>query len=194
MAEIREVGVWQRRLTRRGFVRGAAAAGAATGIVSLASCAPASTGSNAAPTSAAAVNPPAAAPAAPQATAVPQVKLGGAFRISTQSETPNLDPHMVQSTVLHILGPGIAWSKLVQFKSDVQPGETIPTADLAESWEQPDDRTYIFKLQPNAKFHNIPPVNGRPVVADDVKFSFERQLGLKLNAGKLPAIEKIEVV
>lgn len=44
------------------------------------------------------------------------------------------------------------------------------TADLAESWEKsPDGKTYTFHLRDNAKFHD-----GRPVTAQDVKYSLER--------------------
>lgn len=46
--------------------------------------------------------------------------------------------------------------------------------DLATKWETPDDRTFIFHLQPGVKFHNIAPVNGRAVTSEDVKFSLER--------------------
>src|SRR5216684_6178741 len=35
--------------------------------------------------------------------------------------------------------------------------------DLATKWETPDDRTIVFHLNPNAKFHN-----GQPVKASDV--------------------------
>jgi len=38
--------------------------------------------------------------------------------------------------------------------------------ELAESWEIPDARTYIFKLRENAVFHN-----GEPVTAEDVRAS-----------------------
>src|SRR5687767_9904651 len=40
--------------------------------------------------------------------------------------------------------------------------------DVAQSWETPDDRTVIFKLNPNAKFHD-----GRPVTAQDVKWTYD---------------------
>jgi peptide/nickel transport system substrate-binding protein len=40
--------------------------------------------------------------------------------------------------------------------------------DLAQSWQTPDDRTIIFKLNPNAKFHD-----GRPVTAQDVKWTYD---------------------
>jgi peptide/nickel transport system substrate-binding protein len=181
----------RRRLSRRGFVRGAAAAGAATGIVSLAGCAPAGGGSNTAPATAPAANAPAAAPAA---TAAPQVKLGGAFRTAFQGDAPNLDAHMANTVTFQSLGPGVAYSKLVQYRTDVKPGQTVPTGDIAESWEQPDEQTYVFKLRKDAKFHNIAPVNGRAVVAQDVKLSFQRQIDLKLTAGRLPAIDKMDVV
>lgn len=43
---------------------------------------------------------------------------------------------------------------------------------LAEKWEiSPDGKTYTFHLRTNAVFHN-----GRPVTADDFKYSFERAL------------------
>jgi peptide/nickel transport system substrate-binding protein len=45
---------------------------------------------------------------------------------------------------------------------------------LAATWEQPDSQTVVFHLRPKAKFHDKPPVNGRAVTADDVKFTFER--------------------
>lgn len=46
-------------------------------------------------------------------------------------------------------------------------GEIVP--ELAESWEQPDPTTYIFKLKQGVKFHD-----GTEMTADDVVFTFER--------------------
>jgi len=40
--------------------------------------------------------------------------------------------------------------------------------DVASSWETPDDRTIIFKLNPNAKFQD-----GKPVTAADVKWTYD---------------------
>jgi peptide/nickel transport system substrate-binding protein len=40
--------------------------------------------------------------------------------------------------------------------------------DLATKWEMPDDKTIVFHLNPNAKFHN-----GQPVKASDVKWTYE---------------------
>ena len=40
--------------------------------------------------------------------------------------------------------------------------------DIAQSWETPDDKTIIFHLNPNAKFQN-----GKPVTAQDVKWTYD---------------------
>ena len=40
--------------------------------------------------------------------------------------------------------------------------------DLAESWTQPDDITYVFKLREGVLWHDKPPMNGREMVADDL--------------------------
>lgn len=46
--------------------------------------------------------------------------------------------------------------------------------DHAESLEQPDDLTFIYKMRRGIRFHDLPPANGREVVAEDVRYSFER--------------------
>lgn len=48
------------------------------------------------------------------------------------------------------------------------------TGMLAESWEIVDYETIIFHLRKGVRFHNVPPVNGREMTADDVIYSFER--------------------
>jgi peptide/nickel transport system substrate-binding protein len=46
---------------------------------------------------------------------------------------------------------------------------------MADSFEQPDTTTYIWKLKPGIKFHNIEPTFGREVTADDCVYSFTRR-------------------
>src|SRR5262249_49691521 len=78
------------------------------------------------------------------------------------------------------------------------PGVKMPNftiaGDAAESWTQPDETTYVFKLRPGIKYHNIAPVNGREMVADDVVQSFKRQIAEKFYASSLPNVDKLEAV
>lgn len=54
---------------------------------------------------------------------------------------------------------------------------------LAESWEIPDEVTYVFHLRHNVKFHS-----GRDMTAADVVYSFERVLG-RTEAGDIGALD-----
>jgi peptide/nickel transport system substrate-binding protein len=61
---------------------------------------------------------------------------------------------------------------------------------IATSWETPDDKTIIFKLNPNAKFQN-----GQPVTADDVKWTYDTTMGADLVTSKksgYSAVQSIE--
>lgn len=44
---------------------------------------------------------------------------------------------------------------------------------LAESWEQPDLQTVIFHIRKGMRWPNKPPVNGREITAEDVKFCYD---------------------
>ena len=52
------------------------------------------------------------------------------------------------------------------------------TGKLAESWEQPDATTIVLNIRKGVKWHDKEPMNGRELVADDVVFNFNRNLGL----------------
>jgi peptide/nickel transport system substrate-binding protein len=49
---------------------------------------------------------------------------------------------------------------------------------LAESWEFPKPGVHVVHLRKGIHWQNIPPANGREVVADDVVFHYNRLLGL----------------
>jgi ABC-type transport system substrate-binding protein len=120
------------------------------------------------------------------APAVERPKYGSTLRVANSGAVTNLDlqaPGGSPSPFTY----GCAYSQLLKYKHgpDIKPPAYLVTGDLAESWEQPDDLTYIFKLRPGVKWQNIAPVNGRELVAEDVKYSFERILGLKVNASLL---------
>ncbi len=83
------------------------------------------------------------------------------------------DPHKTQA------GPfyghqALIYSRLLNYR-DQAAGTIAP--DLCQAMpEQPDSQTLIFKLNPNARWHEVAPLNGRAVTAEDVKYSAIRQL------------------
>ena len=54
------------------------------------------------------------------------------------------------------------------------PGTFPIEGDLAESWTQQNETTYVFKLRRGVRWQNKPPVNGRELTADDVLYSVDR--------------------
>jgi peptide/nickel transport system substrate-binding protein len=75
----------------------------------------------------------------------------------------------------------------------------LPEPDLAAAQPEITDggTTLIFKLRPEAKWQNKPPVNGRQVTAEDVKASFERikALGAKSpRSGNYAVVDSIEAI
>ena len=136
----------------------------------------------------------AAAPALAQAGAQP--KRGGVIRIA-EREAPGLDPHLSISFLTHSY-VSLAYSQLVRFPNG--PEQKSPTdfsilPDLAEKWTvSKDGKVYTFSLRKGVKFHNKPPVNGREVTADDVKYSLERFMAKSGFRDRFEPVTGIEVV
>jgi peptide/nickel transport system substrate-binding protein len=62
--------------------------------------------------------------------------------------------------------------------------------ELAESWRMVDDKTYLFELRRDVRFHD-----GRPLTAADVKFTYESILDPRSRSpkrGMLKALHRIE--
>jgi len=123
-------------------------------------------------------------------------KRGGILRVRGW-DPPHFDPHLTRNFMTHT-ALSFVYNKLLRHKvgPDVQPGTFIIEPDLAERWEAPDDTTYIFHLRQGVKWHNKPPVNGRELVAEDVKFSFDRFLTVEGNPERqlLESVDRVEVV
>jgi peptide/nickel transport system substrate-binding protein len=123
-------------------------------------------------------------------------KRGGTFRMRFHLAPVHFDP---QQTVAFttMLPLSFTHSRLVKVKagSSVKPGTQPLEPDLAESWIQPNDTTYVFKLRKGVRWHNKPPLNGRELTADDVKYSYERFMqSTNPNRGLLEQVDKIEAV
>jgi peptide/nickel transport system substrate-binding protein len=141
--------------------------------------------------------PPGPAKTAPEPTSTsrPAAKYGGVVRTGRTSVERTLDPHQLNGAG-GSFGAANCYNQLLTYKwgPDVVVPSYIVTSDLAESWTQPDDLTYVFKLRQGVKWHNIPPVNGRELVADDILFSYDRIRELKAYAPLLGGISKQEAV
>jgi peptide/nickel transport system substrate-binding protein len=125
-----------------------------------------------------------------------QPKRGGTLRVRGYDPV-HFDPHQTISFKTHTT-LSFVYSRLMRHKvgPDVRPGTFSVEPDLAESWEEVDDTTYVFHLRKGVKWHNKPPVNGRELVAEDVKFTYDRFLTEQGNANRymLAAVERVEVV
>jgi peptide/nickel transport system substrate-binding protein len=122
-------------------------------------------------------------------------KKGGTLRLTVQADPLHFDPHQTIS-FLTMCPLSLVYSRLVKVKAgpSIKPMTYPVEPDLAESWTQLSDTTYVFKLRKGVRWHNKPPVNGREFVADDVKYTYERFLTITGNGNKpvLEYIDKIE--
>jgi peptide/nickel transport system substrate-binding protein len=121
-------------------------------------------------------------------------KRGGTLAIRTW-DPPHFDPFQTISYKTHI-SLSFTHGRLLRHKAgpSVTPGTFPIEGDLAESWTQPNETTYVFKLRRGVKWHNKPPVNGRELTADDVVFSVNHFLTVKGNANAymLKSVDKVE--
>src|SRR5438094_4736554 len=123
-------------------------------------------------------------------------KRGGTLAIRTW-DPPHFDPFQTISYKTHI-ALSFTHSRLLKHKAGpgVVPGTFPIEGDLAESWTQPNDTTYVFKLRKGVRWHAKPPVNGRELTADDVGYTVDRFLKVKGNANAymLDSVTKVEPV
>ena len=110
-------------------------------------------------------------------------------------DPPHWDKDLTVSYKTHI-ALTFTHNRLLKHKAgpSVQPGTFPIEGDLAESWTQPNETTYVFKLRRGVRWHAKAPVNGRELTADDVVYSVERFLTVKGNANAymLKSLDKVE--
>lgn len=100
------------------------------------------------------------------ATALATPAMAANFRWANDGDANSMDPYTRSETFLltftqNIYDPLVRRGKTLQ----IEPA-------LAESWEQPDSKTWRFHLRHNVKFQE-----GQPFSADDVVFSYKRAIG-----------------
>ncbi|MCX6024143.1 MAG: ABC transporter substrate-binding protein, partial [Chloroflexi bacterium] len=182
--------------------RAAAVLGVAT-VLAGAACGPRPAAPAATPLTPSATSAPAVTAAAPTAAPSPapvaaaMPKSGGVLRYVVTSAPPHFDVQLTSNHAIHSTG-GIFYLALLSYKMgpevDSLKSEVVP--ELAESWEMPNDRTYIFHLRHGVKWHNVPPVNGREFVASDVLYTYKRLTTVegRTFASYMDPLEKIEEI
>ena len=151
---------WTTRISRRRLVQGAAVSSAGGLVILAGACGSDDTATPGGTAS------PAAGTAAPQSSATAAPKRGGSLSSSENVDPNSLDIHQDPNVFPQL---GSIYSKILrQVKGGLAP-------DLAVSIpETPDERTIVVKVRQGVRFHDIAPVNGRELTAEDVKYSLDR--------------------
>jgi peptide/nickel transport system substrate-binding protein len=121
---------------------------------------------------------------APVAPAQPAAPAQTTFTVAASADIDTADPHISQLLMFNNIIRLNVFNSLVRYGPNL---ELVP--DLAESWSNPDDKSYVFTLRQGVKYHN-----GQEVQAKDVEFSFKR-IGAKetVFSSRVANIESYEV-
>ena len=100
-------------------------------------------------------------------------KLGGQFHMRLSDDISSFDVSFAPKN--ETTESTFAYSRLLRFKygPQVKYNSVTLQGELAERWEAPDGITYTFHMRPGVRFADLPPVNGRTLTSEDVKFSYE---------------------
>jgi peptide/nickel transport system substrate-binding protein len=111
---------------------------------------------------------------------------GGVVRVAEQSDPVGFDTlGKKKAPVYTQLALAYTHNRLLKYDPT---GEIV--SDLAERWTQTNPTTYVVTLRKGVRFHNKPPVNGRELTSEDVKFTFER-LGKSPEARLFPTLKAV---
>jgi peptide/nickel transport system substrate-binding protein len=159
-------------LRRRQLLGAAALGGGAAFVAACGGAQQSRTGSQATPNQDGVVGRIATAEAGLQVPGANETPKRGGTMIINIGSLRILDPHL-QTLLADTFAPTNVYNGLLK----ATPDTTGVLPELAQALpEQPDPLTYVFKLRQGVKWHNVAPANGREFVAEDVKFSVERQM------------------
>ena len=101
---------------------------------------------------------------------------GGIMKVAATWNFQSLDP-VDSAAGGTVTVPNMVYNRLIGFKrgpgADVFQPEIEP--ELAASWERsPDGLTFTFQIQPNVKWQNVAPLNGRKFTAEDARYALNR--------------------
>ncbi len=114
----------------------------------------------------------------------------GTVVIAAIGEPATVLPPLVEESVGRDIGDQIFERLAVLEPGEASIDTTAYRPALATSWERRDSLTWRFRLRPGARWHD-----GRPVTADDVRFSFEAFGDTAVGSAAAPDLAgRIEVV
>ncbi|MBI4299132.1 MAG: ABC transporter substrate-binding protein [Chloroflexi bacterium] len=121
-----------------------------------------------------------------------QPKYGGTF---SRGGTGGVALWDVRTSQVASSGTGLCYGGLLRTNVDRFQGRTapVPLPDAAESWKRLDETTYEFKLNPNVFWHDRPPVNGRRVTAEDLKWNIEQYREKSIYSGSFKIISEVTI-
>jgi len=121
----------------------------------------------------------------PRSAFAAEPKRGGTLRVGFYIEAATMDPHLSGSKIDRQVYHNI-YEPLVTLdvKLGIKPG-------LAESWQQPDSKTVVFKLRRGVKFHD-----GTDFNAEAARFNFNRMKTepKSVRKGEVASIDSVDVV
>src|SRR5258706_7009221 len=97
----------------------------------------------------------------------------GVVNFVIESMPTNLDPRIGSDGQSERID-GLIFDSLVELDA-----QRNPHGDLAETWDMPDPRTYVFHLKSGVKFHD-----GRGLTSADVKYTFESIMNRSVTSPK----------
>ena len=162
----------RQRLSRRHLIKQAALGGASAATLAMLACG----GSKRSPT------------ASNSKSSTP--KRGGSATISFNYKQ-KFDPHVLPADQTQMMG--MFYQTLIRNN----PKTYALEPEIAAKWELTSPTELVFTLAPNAKWHDKPPANGRPVKADDIIYSYNRVRTNEpryINKGYLTNIDQMQAV
>lgn len=123
-----------------------------------------------------------------------QPKPGGTLRVAATWDVSTFDPTKSAAGGT-IVVPNLVYNRLIGIKGgpNSNPLKIETTPELAKSWEySPDGLVATFRLQSGVKWQNLAPLNGRPLVADDIVFALQRYSKEGVHRSYYVTVDKIE--
>ena len=121
---------------------------------------------------------------------------GGVLRVGWHQDLVSFDPTFSTSAGTLML-PNLVANRLLRFAGGAafDPFERRLEPELARSWERsPDGLTYTFQLTDEARWQDVPPLDGRPLVAGDARWAIERYAREGAHRGYLAAMARCEAL